>query len=386
MPDAFVYIDESQSPDSEAAQPGVPFRIGLLVLESPIDIAICPRAMRALAGDSDAVSNEQDKTTLERGYFHASIDSKNAHSALCNSIAMAKLNAHFMDMQWRFDPPAPRTSSETERVGGLHSSVNMLGTMSVLDDDYAFVYIEVARRAGTFDTFHAKHVAALFDEERLGSIIQDTAQIRARFPGFDIQISDGASPGIQVCDFLLWTVQRTKLRGDDRWQRRVGLRMLYESKEVDGHQAKGTYALGQPGEVEFLPNSVRPRAPQTGTMPFADITTAMLEIEADVRRAHAEAMAGNRRIIRHADALTTAVNVLDGKDSASVVAVARSFILICDTLPMYDPTDVTQATRASEKRLVAAFVMDDRFVNCVRTRDHWDRWLRQRLQAAAPKR
>jgi hypothetical protein len=379
MPDAFVYIDESQSPDRQAAEPGVPFRVGVLILENQIADGICARALAALAADPEAAGDGRDRATLARGFFHASLDSKNAHSALCRSIVEAKLDAYFMDMQWKFDPPKVQTSSETERVGGLHSLVNMLASMSVLDDDYDFVHMEVARRAGTFDEFHAERLTALFDEERLGSVIESTAGFRARFPGFDIKVSDGSNAGVQVCDFLLWAVQRKKLLGDDPWQGRVNLRMLYEGSEVDGHQAKGHYVLGEPRDASFVPKSSHPRAPQLGSMPLPEIEQAMLEIEADIRRAHREAVRGDRRIQQHAAVLTAAVDVLDGRANASgVVDVAKAFILTADTMPLYDPKNEREATRASEKRLVSAFVLDGRFLNGVRTRDHWSRWLHKR--------
>ena len=379
MPDAFVYIDESQSPDREAALPGVPFRVGILVLENLIDDEVSAQALRALSSDREAAANQQDKATLSRGYFHASIDSKNAHSALCAAIVGSNLNALFIDMQWHFDPPKPQASSEPERLGGMHPLVAVLGMTSVLDGDYDFINVEIAKRAGTFDTVHAERVAARLYEELLGSTVRHTPQMPVRFPGFNLHVSSGADVGVQVCDFLLWTVQRRKLKNDRKWQDRVGLHLLHESKEVDGHQSKGVYAIGRPRYAPFLPNFASPRSPQAGSMPFAEITKAMLEIEADVRRAHAAAVAGNRRVRQHITALSAAVDLLDGKSYGAIVPVARAFILVCDTLPLYDPTNEQESTRAAEKRLVSAFVLDERFFANGRTQDHWSRWLHQRV-------
>ncbi|MFT3840774.1 MAG: hypothetical protein QM723_27535 [Myxococcaceae bacterium] len=99
MAEAWVYIDESQGPAADAVDPGKPFRVGALVLEAPVPLQVPSDGLAILRADKDSKSNKYDQATLARGYFHASIDSANAHSALTNAIKKAAIGGTFTDSQ-----------------------------------------------------------------------------------------------------------------------------------------------------------------------------------------------------------------------------------------------------------------------------------------------
>jgi hypothetical protein len=145
--DAWVYIDESQGPAADAVDPGKPFRVGALVLEREVPADIINGALGELAADPDAQGNAADQETLRRGHFHASFDSKNAHSWLSRAIVAAGLDGEFSDMQWHFG----RKDSEKYGPSELHPLMNLLSALSAVQDDYDAVHLVVAKREGTFD-------------------------------------------------------------------------------------------------------------------------------------------------------------------------------------------------------------------------------------------
>ncbi|MGD2089325.1 MAG: hypothetical protein PVH61_24330 [Candidatus Aminicenantes bacterium] len=78
----FIYIDESGTPsfsDNEA------FSLGALISPKKIPNKIIRDALDKLENDKDL--NKKDRETINRGFFHASFDSKNAHSYICEGIS-----------------------------------------------------------------------------------------------------------------------------------------------------------------------------------------------------------------------------------------------------------------------------------------------------------
>src|SRR5207245_3773931 len=65
---AWVYVDESETPQANAVSVSKHFSVGALTTESPIETSVIQRAMEALARDSEAAGDP----ALVRGYFHAS--------------------------------------------------------------------------------------------------------------------------------------------------------------------------------------------------------------------------------------------------------------------------------------------------------------------------
>src|SRR4051812_26671280 len=116
MAEAWVYIDESQSPHAAGVDEGQPFWLGALITAFPIEQKLIAEALDKLRADPDAAGNVHDIATLSRGYFHASDDSKNAHSWICQAIVAAPIDATFSATQWFFD----RHDSDQYKGADLH--------------------------------------------------------------------------------------------------------------------------------------------------------------------------------------------------------------------------------------------------------------------------
>ena len=75
---------------------GRPFWVGALSVEQPITESLVKSALTQLGKNLGSIQNKNDVKTMKRGYFHASFDSDNAHSVLCEEIINSKIDANFM--------------------------------------------------------------------------------------------------------------------------------------------------------------------------------------------------------------------------------------------------------------------------------------------------
>jgi hypothetical protein len=168
-----------------------------------------------------------------------------------------------------------------------------------------------------------------------------------------------------VCDFVLWAIQRakperTKLTGDSKWLKRLRLFISAQGGAVGGPQQKvaGTLGKGVKPTRPLLPGAISPR-------PLTDLSgpdqwELICEIAADLHRATAIAGASPRishlaSDVAQAAALCERAHMLAGDALANALRhILSTFVLICDTLPVFDRSSIAACTRAAEKRDVAA--------------------------------
>jgi hypothetical protein len=358
MADAWVYIDESQAPFADAVDAGMPFRVGVLVVEAPIPASIPQAGIERLRADPDAKGNKLDEETLRRGHFHASEDSPNAHSALTHAICDAGLDASFLDLQWHFG-----LADSNEYDGKkLHSLMNGLGSLPATQDDYDTVHLLVAKRKGSFDEEQIRGWPESWLEMGLQAFAKHP-NIPMRFPRIRLSLVGGDEPGVQICDFLLWSVQRARLEnlaptGEQDWMKRLGLSARMGGGPVGGAQQEANLTLGRGVERWFMPN-------MTGGIPRAldriekrDLLELMREIEVEVLRV-AAISPGHPRIGHLESHLRDAASRLANPTGLDdIVKVAAAFLLCCDTLPTYDPADASNYVHVIERRRIAAAVVD----------------------------
>ena len=359
MADAWIYVDESQGPSALGTEAGRPFWLAALILETPITHDLIDAALERLRKDPDAARNSQDQATLARGFFHASEDSKNAHSALCTAIIERDLAAAFDSSQWFF-------ARDEEGIEGsrLHRLSVALSAMSAFQSDYDRLHLVVARRDGTFAEQDVPKLLEFVREAGFYNVAQ-MPHLQTRFGAIDLQLADGKHPGVQVCDLVLWAIQRAKPEklkhtGDTRWLERLRIFVWAQGGAEGGPQQKVAATLGKGVKptLLLLPGTVTPR-------PLADLTgpeqwELVREMAADVHRATEIASASPR--IKHlasdvaqASALCESAHTLSREDLANALrAIMSTFVLLCDTLPVFDRHSVEACTRAAEKRDVAA--------------------------------
>ncbi|MFT3840775.1 MAG: hypothetical protein QM723_27540 [Myxococcaceae bacterium] len=240
--------------------------------------------------------------------------------------------------------------------------MNLLATLTVTQDDYDAVHLVVAKREGTFDESDVVDWEQYCRTRSLGSFSRQP-NLPRRFPRITIDLVGGDEPGIQVCDLVLWAIQRAALEslnvtGNDDWLKRLRVDVWSGGGPVGGAQEQVSATIGAAVERHFLPTlgGGKPRKPEE--LGRVELLKVMREIEADVSRV-ATMAPGHPRVGHLANELAEAAELLKGKiGNAGVLKVAEAFALCCDTLPIYDPTDAAAYVRILERRRVAAAVMD----------------------------
>jgi hypothetical protein len=355
--EAWIYVDESQGPSGTEA--GRPFWLAALILERPITQDLIDAALQRLRNDPEAKGKRYDDATLARGFFHASEDSKNTHSALCKEIVERDLAAAFDSSQWFF-------SRDEEGIDGarLHRLSVALSAMSAFQSDYDRLHLVVARREGSFEERDVPKLLQFVRDAGFHNVAQ-MPHLGTRFTEIDFELVDGKHPGVQVCDFVLWAVQRakperTKHTGDTRWLERLRIFVWAQGGAEGGPHRKVAATLGRGFKptLLLLPGAISPR-------PVADLTgpeqwELVCKMAADVHRVAASASTSPR--IKHwasdvaqAAALCERAHTLSHRDlSDALRVILTTFVLICDTLPVFHRSSVEACTRAAEKRDVAA--------------------------------
>lgn len=359
MADAWVYVDESQGPSASGTQAGRPFWLGALILESPIGQDLIDAALERLRNDPEAATNKRVAATLKRGFFHASADLHNARRALCDVIVERGLAASFDSSQWFFD-------RDPEGIEGarLHSLSVALGAMSALQSDYDCLHLVVARREGSFEEREASAFLKFIREARFNDVAQ-MPHVATRFPDIDLQVVNGSHPGVQVCDLVLWAIQRAKpenreFAGDRTWFDRLKLFLWAQGGEVGGPQQKVAAMLGKGVRptMPLLPGAVTPRA--LADMNGFEQWDLLCDMAVDIHAAAPLARTSPR--IKHlaseverASALCEEAHTLAPEDLTNALReITSTFVLICDTLPVFDRNSVEACTLAAEKRDLAA--------------------------------
>ena len=362
MAEAWIYIDESQAPHATGTENGQPFWLGAIIVESPIADGLVEGALRNLEADPDALHDRRDRKTVTRGYFHASLDSKNAHSWISKAICGARLDADFSATLWYFDRP----DSEGLEGARLHGLTALLCSSTAFQADFDAVHVAIAAREGSFGRSHAGEWLAYCRQTQLKSLVSYPA-MPVRFPRVTLHLAKPDLPGVQVCDFILWAAQRARpvgLRpsGNSDWVERLKLRMWAQGGVEGGAEQRLRAVLGAGTERPTRPDANYPLSPRTPeTMSSIERFELLRQIAADVVRA-ARLAPQSVRIGHLAPELEAAGCAWEGLRSgarrgnpqASLIDLLTGFLLVCDTLPVHDAADGAACVLAHEKRVLAA--------------------------------
>ncbi len=86
----------------------------------------------------------------------------------------------------------------------------LLGSLTVTQDDYDAVHLFVAKRQDTFDEAKAASWPKYWRSQCLGAFARQP-NVPTRFPRMTPALVGGDEPGVQVCDVILWAIQRASL-------------------------------------------------------------------------------------------------------------------------------------------------------------------------------
>lgn len=154
--------------------------------------------------------NSEDERTLKRGYFHASKDSWNAHTAICNGTQKmdnAQFVGHFLHTQ--------KYGTDVEKELYNDSAFYSLLTLNYVREP---VIIVMEQGGGLNKDNFVRKFDRAYNKLLLGCYEQPF--IPLSFPKIDFMIADKKDPGLQLCDFLLWASGR-KICEKDTWHKEI---------------------------------------------------------------------------------------------------------------------------------------------------------------------
>ena len=203
----YVYVDECSYSFSEEKYIGT----GILVSDLPIGDEIVARALENLRKDPDFFTedesvNKMNETTLRRGYFHACEDSKDAHSHFLNEINEVKKNQFICDFN----------KKTVEKDSFLFDKSFYNALCSILGREKMVFFVE--QRGSLSESNLQKKYSAFVDH--VLTLGYEQTYFPIILPEIEFHIVDKKCAGVQCCDFLLWTVERS-LQNDSRWFDRI---------------------------------------------------------------------------------------------------------------------------------------------------------------------
>ncbi|QXH53216.1 hypothetical protein KSS94_08910 [Pseudomonas fakonensis] len=218
----FVYLDETEFGDGSFSG------YGCLVSPTRIGRAVIDEALENLRDDPDRFNPRQkpmDDRTLQRSFFHAADDSKNAHSHLCRSICkhvVGDYNSHI------FHTGAHSFSSKDE-LYDLASKLAVVGLFS-RSAELTFIF----ERRGNLNVLAllSKWWPVLWFD--LARNAYASPFIVKYYPKVSFEVLDKSEPGLQVVDFMLWAAQKARMDDRSNWFSRLPGWIRTKTTAVDG--------------------------------------------------------------------------------------------------------------------------------------------------------
>ena len=205
----YVYLDETEF--GEGAFSGY----ASLITEERIGQKVIDEALENLRIDADRFLMPQkimDDRTLERGYFHAADDSKNAHSHLCNVInkyVIGNFKSHIFHA---------RKHSFTS-IEEIYYLASQLAVVSLFSKARELTFIFEGRSGLSVQALLEKWWPELW--KGLSQNCFSAPFVVKYYPDVKFEISEKSNPGSQVVDFILWSSQRALYAKDSKWYDRL---------------------------------------------------------------------------------------------------------------------------------------------------------------------
>ena len=348
--EAFVYLDE-QHPNPKDQS----FAIGLLMTPTPLPRAMIDGALGTLPPPTNA---------KKRGYFHAVADGRDAHAALADALGTHAIAAEFHAFRWIPAREGTRVWSATERH--MHVASLVLGRACSI----ARSNIHVEYAAGptiTLDAFRSWMKEQ--DDMRLQTMVQQGGAIPTRFPKVNVMESTpAASPGIQAVDLLLWHQRRLRARmktkGRDLLER-AHLREDMRWDQTDGPMENWMFTRSSPTHIAHRPSG-------RVVNEWNRWANLLIGAESLVHRI-AQLQSPPMHVVHLIPRVRAASTALHGRLGVSLDQLREFllvFLLLADTLPIYNDDDEAKQTAADAIR-VATTMVSPHLLECVSRLDRW---------------
>lgn len=209
---------------------------GIFITSKRIENFVIDDALIELCKD-EQFDNVKDKRTIERQFFHSSEDSKNGHSYLCKSINENLIG--IFDYTYVNKVSQSETCKKEFKENLFKRCLSHSTLEFFLNTEEIFLIVE--KRNGLSDETLLKwknHLFEIYD----GSAYNLTSY-KTFYPKLNIELLDKREPGLQVVDFLIWAINRTKTTKPDQiWHSRLKYKTWFEYKDI-GNQNRAKYHL-----------------------------------------------------------------------------------------------------------------------------------------------
>ena len=228
----YGYVDETSNVGTEGVDQTL-IGAGVLVTATEVEPTAIEQALVALTKDPDRKRSDRkslDERTLERGYFHASEDSANAHSHICTAIS-EQINGVFVCVIYdQYQAEREMECAGLDQQKTQNSAWCLAAEVISYDNTPLSMHVEQRKGLGNLNESWIEAFRRRRDWERYNL---DGAYIPIAYPDMTCRSVEKNNPGVQIADFLLWASLR-QMNGDQTWSERVGLKQLYDLPLGDG--------------------------------------------------------------------------------------------------------------------------------------------------------
>ncbi|MGX5819213.1 hypothetical protein ACWKWU_13505 [Chitinophaga lutea] len=241
----FAYADETaffRSPNDKNQTLGC----AILVCEREISNEVINEALGALWRQipADVGIKDSIKKTLVRGHFHASKDSDYAKKCLLDAINKRVKGVLCVSYYDTITIDSKKVQENFFKRCMSSSSLELFRSMEEIN-------LIIEKRDG-FQKVHAEEWRELVYRQFENSSF-DLPSFKTFFPKININLGGKTVPGLQVVDFLLWSVNRSRLVvPQSDWINRLRFVRRYHTGEVGLNHNFGHYYLNS-AKLEVTP-------------------------------------------------------------------------------------------------------------------------------------
>lgn len=213
---------------------------GVLKTSAKISQEIIKAALIELESDPDRNHiqlKEIDRNTLNSGFFHASQDSKNAHSHLCRQIS-SKIKC---EIAYTFFPLIK--TDRKKRLSEVFLETLHLTSLEIFQISSPITFIIEER-----DDFTKKDAELAIEKlfEKIDQSLFSHNWQPTFYPRIEIQVKGKHEAGLQVLDFILWSIVRKQgFKKKDEWFNRLPIQFSTTAQSESGDMFFGTCNLNR---------------------------------------------------------------------------------------------------------------------------------------------
>ncbi|HUC83480.1 MAG TPA: hypothetical protein VMR70_21385 [Flavisolibacter sp.] len=365
----YAYADETIFNVSNSTN-GKALGCGIFISQEKVTQTIIDTALADLKIDPD-LDAKKDHRTMGRGFFHASDDSKNAHSYLC-----AAINQHVKGV---FDFSYYENVDEKDFLRkkfreNIFSRCLNFSTLEFFNSaKEVHLIIEKRDELSASDTTKwLKNLYRLYE-----GAVHDIPSFKTYFPKIKIELRNKREPGLQIVDFLMWVVCRTKRKPpDEKWRKRLQFKTWHYYRDENGHNRGQYYLNCFPQEDSLLKNYPHPFQKPIEWHSFIDAYILIERFLISLDKS--DFTLPSNHLFEEFDLASTRL-----KDktyhikSDDLELIGRVFLRLFDTMPLYDHVkdeDEEAWSLLFHAKYVASMLVRNEQLHFHRTKDEILRW------------